>query len=177
MRTETKTVTYYQFAELSEEAQDKAIESCSTFNVDHEWWDFIYEDAARIGLEISEFDIDRSNKIAGSLTKTPVDVCKAILAEHGDSCDTYQLAKTTLPKLEELQSKFDDEEACDEMDVRDYRKLEEDLEELKTDFEQELLEEYFSILRKEYNYLTSREAIIESIEANEYEFDENGEMF
>jgi predicted transcriptional regulator len=32
------------------------------------------------------------------------------------------------------------------------------------------------MLQKEYEYLTSEEAIIETIEANEYEFTEKGEM-
>lgn len=30
------------------------------------------------------------------------------------------------------------------------------------------------ILQKEYDYLTSREAIVETIQANEYEFNEHG---
>jgi hypothetical protein len=37
-----------------------------------------------------------------------------------------------------------------------------------------MLEEYIVLLRKEYEYLTSRDAIIETIMANEYLFDESG---
>ena len=33
-----------------------------------------------------------------------------------------------------------------------------------------------TLLRREYDYFTSEEAIIETIEANEYEFDENGNL-
>ena len=44
----------------------------------------------------------------------------------------------------------------------------------------ELLKDFmrwiYRLLEKEYEYLTSREAIIETIEANDYEFDENGNI-
>jgi hypothetical protein len=47
---------------------------------------------------------------------------------------------------------------------------------MEGEFLKSLLEDYRIILSKEYDYLTSRESIIETIEANEYEFDENGNI-
>ena len=49
-------------------------------------------------------------------------------------------------------------------------------EDMDDDFRKELSDDYFHTLRNEYDYLTSREAIIESIESNEYEFDESGSL-
>jgi hypothetical protein len=37
--------------------------------------------------------------------------------------------------------------------------------------------EIYRALETEYDYLTSEEAIIETIEANEYEFTEDGELY
>jgi len=50
----------------------------------------------------------------------------------------------------------------------------EKLDELGEEFTKAILEEYLSMLKKEYEYLTSDEAVKEMIEANEYEFTEKG---
>lgn len=52
-------------------------------------------------------------------------------------------------------------------------RLEQEIEDLRYRVSQDI---YFS-LRKEYEYLTSEEAIKETIKANDYDFLENGEMF
>jgi hypothetical protein len=51
-----------------------------------------------------------------------------------------------------------------------------DTEDIDANFLRSLLEDYRIMLQKEYEYLTSEETIIETIEANEYEFTEKGEM-
>jgi len=38
------------------------------------------------------------------------------------------------------------------------------------------MEEYLHIFRKQFEYLESREAIQETIEANDYDFTENGKI-
>ena len=53
----------------------------------------------------------------------------------------------------------------------DMDKLQEDLEEYRTD----LCNEIYRDLEKEYNYLTSDEAVIESLEANDREFTVDGD--
>jgi hypothetical protein len=54
--------------------------------------------------------------------------------------------------------------------------LEEKTEELEEQFIEDISRAYATILSNEYGYLTSTEAIIETIEANEYEFTEKGEL-
>ena len=49
-------------------------------------------------------------------------------------------------------------------------------EEWEEKFLNDISNDYLKILRDEYDYRTSKEAIIESIEANEYDFTENGKI-
>lgn len=54
---------------------------------------------------------------------------------------------------------------------------EDKLMEIEDDFLKSLLNDYLKSLRDEYDYQTSEKAIIETIEANEYEFTEDGKRF
>ena len=159
--TETKL---YQFNELSPEAQDKAIARLWDLNVDHEWWDSTYEDAARVGIKITHFDLGRRHEIGILLTDSLETVCMSILAEHGKKCDTYQTAKDFLSAWDALP--VDDDGEQDRYA----------LEDLESEFCRAIGEDYLSILSKEHGYLTSREVIVETIEANEYEFTEDGRL-
>jgi hypothetical protein len=49
--------------------------------------------------------------------------------------------------------------------------------ELESEFEADLISEYAHMLQREYDYLTSEEAIRETIEANDYDFTEDGKLF
>lgn len=160
MRTETTTRLLYKFDELPEDTKQKALENLYDINVDHEWWDYTYDDAKTIGLKITGFDIGRSNDIDGKLIFPALDVVKNILKEHGESCDTYKLA---MKYKNVLQQHHDNED--------EYQ-----IEETSSEFEQALKEEYLSMLRKEYEYLTSEEAVKETIAANDYEFDVKGKL-
>ena len=55
--------------------------------------------------------------------------------------------------------------------------IEHGLQALEAEFLKSILEDYSIILQKEYEYLTSREAVEETIEANDYHFTENGNLF
>ena len=37
-------ITLYEYRELSEEAKAKVLEKFRGINIDHEWWEFIFED-------------------------------------------------------------------------------------------------------------------------------------
>lgn len=149
---ETKVFT---FAELSEDVKDKAIEKLYDLNVDHDWWDSVYDDAKNIGLKITEFDIDRGAYARGNFIGSAKETAEKIIANHGPDCETVATSKSYLRELQDL-------------DGHD--------KEINREFLQSLLEDYRIMLSKEYDYLTSREAIIETIESNEYEFDEHGNL-
>ncbi len=152
----------YQFSELSEQAKETAIKNSYDLNVDYGWWESVYEDAENIGLKITGFDIDRGSYCKGDFITSAGEVVEDILSTHGESCETYKTA---------LKYKNCFQNTSDEVD---------NIEELENDedeFLKELLEDYRIILQKEYEYQTSEEAIIGTIEANEYEFTQDGKMF
>ena len=153
--------TVYKFNELSEDAKDKAIEKLYDINVDYEWWDAVEDDAKQIGLSITESNIDYRT-IKGKLLNGAIDVANNIINNHGESCGTYKTAKVYLEEYGNLS----------EDDYGD-----KDTEEIDEEFEYALLQEYLSMLAKEYEYQTSREAIIETIEANDYSFTDDGNIF
>lgn len=166
-RTKTVVTEVYKFSELSENAQDKAIQKLYDLNVDYEWWDSVYEDAKTIGLKLKGFDLDRHRHATGALTVSPLECIKLILTNHGESCDTYKLAK-------DFEQAFTDFEASKNREDDSFDQ--DEFDEAREDFEKALLEEYSIMLQHEYEYLTSREAIVESIECNNYEFDEDGNL-
>jgi len=162
----TIQVNLYQFSELSEDAKEKAISKLYDINVDFDWWSYLYEDAKQIGLKIKEFDLDRNRYCKGEFINFPTETAEKILLEHGKDCETYKTAKEFLNDLNELTSKFENIEDCPEDDIED----------LENEFLYSLCEDYSILLQKECEYLQSSEAIIETIEANEYYFDENGNL-
>lgn len=162
----TIEINLYQFNELSPEAQQKAIDNLQTINVDHDWWQFTYDDADSIGVEISGFDIDRL--FASVSIDNPKKAAKLIISNHGKKCETYKIAESFLAESEKLAQTLKGEE-------NEYE-LEEKTEELEEQFIEDISRAYATILSNEYGYLTSTEAIIEIILANEYEFTEKGEL-
>jgi hypothetical protein len=157
--TETKV---YKFEELTKEQQQKAIDNLYDINIDHDWWDFVYEDAKTIGCEIRGFDIDRGSFCELKMNY-PESTARNILENHGKNCDTFKLAEEFLKDCERnghhLLGQF------------------EDWEDIEREFKRAIAEEYLSMLRREYEYLTSEEAIKETIECNEYEFTEEGKIY
>jgi len=166
MRTETTTRTLYKFDELSDSAKDKALDNCRYYEVDHGWWEQTYEDASEVGIKITSFDINRASYCKGDIPDTE-QTAHNIVDNHGEACDTYRVAAAYLKERDEAIDTF--KEDADE----DYK--DEKLDDLGEEFTKAILEEYLSILRKEYEYMTSDEAVKEMIEANEYEFTEEGE--
>lgn len=162
----------YKFDELTPEGQQKAIENLYDINVDYNWWQYTYEDAANIGLEIKEFDLDRNRHAKGEFTLAANEVAANILRDHGQNCETF---KTATSFMEDWQPVFD--AYMDENSEKyESRESENELQELEDDFLKSLLEDYSIILQKECDYLQSKEAIIETIKANDYEFYDNGKL-
>lgn len=162
----TKTINLYQFSELSDEAKENAIEKLLDINVDFNWWNSTYEDAENINFKINSFDLDRASFVKGNFMTSAPETAELILSNHGEKCETYKDAKTFLSELNELTSTPGNIEDIDE----------DKIEELENEFLQSLCEDYRIILTQEYEYLTREKAIIETIEANEYDFDIDGNL-
>ena len=170
MRTKITETKVYRFDELTEEQKDKAIEKLYDINVDFDWWRFTYEDAETIGLKIEGFDLYRGSYCNGKFMESAYDVAMLIKENHGEQCETYKTANDYLITRAELESETSDKEGID-FDP-DYL----DTEDIDNEFLKSLCEDYRIMLQHEYDYQTSREAIIETIDANEYEFDEEGNI-
>ena len=97
--------------------------------------------------------------------------------EHGENCETHKIATKFLSDYDELVKRYSDGIIKDIVSEYNEEDFDNEIIELETELHHELSEEYLSILRKEYEYLTSEEAIIEALEANEIEFTINGEIY
>lgn len=172
MRTITTTV--YLFSELSEQAKKKAIQECWDYNVSHNWWEDIYKDAERIGLKISGFDIDQRGNIQGKLTASLFECCDLIHKEHGEECSTYKIATDYMKQWSDLVTKHSDGINTDKVAEGNEADFDNEADELESDFLKALCTDYLVMLRNEYEHQTSDEAIVETIEANGYEFNEDG---
>ena len=167
----TKTINLYSFSELSEKAKENAINKLSDINVDFNWWEGMEEDAKIVGIEIREFDCDR-NMIKGSFLLSACEVAQNILNNHGETCDTYKTAQSFMEEWQPVFNNYMDESHKD----YESRESEDKMVEMEGDFLQSILEDYLIPLRHEFEYLTSEESIIGTIEANEYDFDIDGNM-
>ena len=55
----------FKFEELTEEQKENALSKLREINVDHDWWDFTFQDAEEIGLKITSFGLDRNRHAEG----------------------------------------------------------------------------------------------------------------
>lgn len=173
MRTET--INIYKFSELSDKAKKVAINQCADYNVSHNWWDFQYEDAENIGLKITAFELDYNRHCEGEFINTAEDVAEAIIQNHGEDYGTRKTAQTFLDKFKVLDMEQSAARRGETED--DVETIEGKIEDLEKEFLDSLLEEYSLLLQNEYEYQTSEAAIVEMIEANEYEFTEDGKRY
>lgn len=166
-------IKVYEFNELSEESKERAIEKLWNINVDYEWWDCVYDDAENIGLKIKEFDLDRGSYVKGEFTISALEVASNIFREHGESCETYQTAVNFINEYEPVFSDYMNEQS-ENFENGD---LEDKMLDMESEFLESLCEDYRIMLQREYEWRTSTDEIIKTIDANGYEFTKDGELF
>lgn len=169
MRTIETTV--YTFAELSEQGKQQAINNLSSINIDFDWWQYTYLDAKNVGININNFELDRTIDIG---MYDYQETANKIMKEHGETCDTHKNAKQFIKERDALVSKYSN--GGNKVPEENENDFDCELDELESEYKKSLEEDYLSMLRNEYEYLSSREAIIETIEANDYEFTEDGKL-
>lgn len=164
----TKTINVYQYKELSESAKEKARQwYCEGFDGQFEW-DCTKDDAKTIGLKLDGMERDY---MRGSFLTSARECAESILKEHGESCKTYKTAESF---LKERDKTVDDAERDENGELVSEYDLDQKLDEIEEEFLKSILEDYRIMYEKDIEYQQSEEAIAESMEANEYEFDENG---
>lgn len=165
----TKTIEIYDFDELSESAQDVALDEVRRINNDYEWWNFTYEDAKDAGIILESFDLDRNRHARGYFRHCDggLDCAELIVKNHGEICETYKTATVYLAdrdKLMRTEGDFDETALVNLLDN------------LNTDFLQSILEDYSMSLQREYEYINSKENLLEVIDCNGYTFNVNGQL-
>lgn len=179
MRTKITETTVYTWDELTDEQKEKALSKLYDLNTDYEWWYGVYEDAEQVGIKITSFDLDRNRGAEGEFITSALEVAKAIIENHGPDCETYKTAKAffdTVSPMIDFRDNFADDDDTTEEEYKNFDNNTDKIEELEEEFLKSILEDYSIMLQKEYEYLSSEEAIVETIKANEYEFDENGNI-
>lgn len=152
-----KTIQLYTFDELSKEAKQKALESLYDINVDYDNWYYCEPDFQIIDLK--SFDLYR-REIEIDFRESAEDTARTILEEYGNKTDEYALSKAFIKEFESCT----EDGYCDDCD------------EHRAEYKNDLAQCYLSNLQKQYDYLTSDEAIIETITANEYYFTGDGKL-
>lgn len=181
---ETRTITVYTFDELPEDAKARALSTLADVNVDYDWWQSTYETIQTAGsclgidCTIEGFDLHHGTIDLRGTYSYRKGWRAALRAEFGGDFGKrlerigadMQNAQRRLfyrataalerPYYGREGTAYSADNGCDDI-----------IEPLR-DFEHEALR----LLRDEWEYLTSEEAIIEAIEANKYDFDENGNL-
>ncbi len=173
----TASVTLYNFSELSEAAKENAISNIYDINTPYDWWECTFYDAKNVGLEIKEFDIDRGSYIKAVFMQDSDYTANKIKENHGEATNTYKIAKCFLDDWADLVAKHSDGVNTDSVAEANEYEFDNEADELEKEFLREICEEYHAMLRNEYEYLTSEQCIIDTIEANEYDFTEDGEIY
>ena len=187
METIERKYIVYNYDELSEDAKERALEKLYDINVDFgEWYDSdsYAEKAKEYGVEIlmseASFDLDRGDFLYFE-------------TYNHQSKPNYRKGISVIDDRKFMQkagirwrSVYTDSLTIDHKHysggsgantIECSAELKGEQEGQMTACLEELIGELLSMLRKDYEYLTSREAIEETIRANEYTFLENGQLF
>ncbi len=197
---QTVSTTTYKFSELSESGKRSAIEKQYNINVDYEWWESDYDDFKNIG-KIIGINIDKiyfsgfSCQGDGACFEGKYEYKKGSCKElknyapldtelHRIAEELFQLQRKNFYRLGATvkQSGHYYHSGCTDIDVYsdeyqawcyDNPEVERDIKELLKDF----MDWIYKSLNNQYDFLTGKEAIQETIEANDYDFTEDGKIY
>ena len=178
-------VMVYSFDELSEAAQERALNEFRDINVeDGDWWmDSVYDTIRTagklIGLEIDGIYFDPDLYCIFNADYRYVrGAVKAVCKEFSRADALHKVARD----LQDLQKRHFYSLSCAVTEGRsmNYYRCFRFGEDYECDDLGDILDDFAHwariLLRDEYEYLTSDEAVKEMIEANEYEFTEDGKL-
>lgn len=198
-RTETITKTFYTFDELSDDAKQKAIADNYDWNIHDQWFECVYDDAKHIadliGLEIdriyfsgfaSQGDgacFEGSYSYRKNCVKLVTDYAPQDTDLHNIVRDLVAVQKPSFYRLEAQTSHQGRyyHSGCMFVNVSywsdfdGYYSVSEKQSDGITEVMRDFADWIYSRLKSEYEYLTSDDAISESLIANDVEFTETGE--
>lgn len=161
------TITAYTFDELSDKAKENARQWMRE-GIDVDWWsDQVTEDAAQVGIKITGWDIGRARAIDLTFEDSAHLSAKRIMEEHGEACDTWEIARGFLQLQAGTQAAYDAGDITEE-EANDRHEAETEA------FTNEIGEAYLVLLDEAYQDAMYGEGLDETIEANDYLFTEDG---
>lgn len=190
MQVITTKTEVYKFNELPKEVQEKALENQRDINTDYDWFDCTVDDSKQHLTEIgfNEPEIYFSgfwSQGDGASFKAQVDLKKWLkvnkLANKYRAlyfhADEYSLNITKSGNYEhEYTMSIDDGYIGDYVSEKSKLQYDEVADMILENARDEARKIY-KMLEKEYNYLSSDEAIKDTIEANDYDFTIDGKIF
>ena len=194
----TISVNLFSFDELSEDIQSKVIDNFRDINVDHDWWEHVYE----AFKEDCEFEVDRiyfsgfCSQGDGAMfeySRVP-DTLKASFIEGlklSPMRKAWLMNNVSVSGHGKHSGHYYHENSCyhdiywevDNGDLNWSTRFYQWIESFYGEFEDYVIEIYkdkcqdlYRDLEKEYDCLTSDEQVRETILCNEYEFNEYGQV-
>ena len=199
--------TVFKFEELSDDAKEVARNWWREASAGDEWWEYVYEDAARVGEILGINLLQKPVKLMNGTTRYDPSIWFTGFYHQGSGSafdGTYRYAKGSVAAIKKhapldkdlhriaddmataqkfyfyrlratIKSRRDnwvDIEVYDSNDI--YGPIQAQVDDLLTQALRDFNGWIFSQLEKEYEYQMSDEQVDESIMANEYEFDEEG---
>ena len=168
----------FLFQELDSQTQEKVIENNRTINVDSNFW---YECELEnfkhaLKIKVNEFDIYR--RTINITIEDSFETAQGIVNFFTEKSDFVKIAKIFIKDRDALVKKYGEGNDKDGYGVKEeyWSEYDEEMEYLEEEFRKEIAEEILSMLTGQYEYEISDDAIKETILANEYEFQEDGEM-
>lgn len=176
-KMKTIEINLYKFDELTPEAQNVAIVKNYDINFRFDWWDVISEHAKECGLNLKSFDIGRGNYCRLEFIYCADETAEKILKNIGEQSDLFRLATDYKKEVSDLVTKYSDGVNTDIVAEDNQYEFDKEVADIEDEFLTELEKEYLSMLIAEDEYLSSDEAIKETLLINEYDFTEDGEIY
>lgn len=188
MKTITREYNVYNYDELSKESQSKVLKDMNDINVDYEWHKYTIEDMEQrletMGYKDAKIGFSGFwSQGDGAHFTASVDVAKFLKFHKLISKyrKVYRVAEDCTLTIkhrghyEHEMLMYTDSETYGLSDAVTHELIK--LESLVLEMAREEARDIYKTLEKEYDYLTSDEAIIETIKSNEYTFLEDGKLF
>jgi hypothetical protein len=196
----TKQIELYEFDELPEGVKKNVLEKNRHINTDYEWYDFLFDDwkekLEAIGFENPNISFIGfySQGDGASFTCKNVDVVRFLTSQKkkGEFKNILKAIKGNTHEInvaiERINHHYGHEYTVTvnteivyygDGEPEKYAALETEeggLQELVIETARSLMRKIYRELEKEYEYLTSDEAVIDTIKANKYTFRANGKM-
>ena len=195
-----KTITIFEYSELTPAAQKKVLDKMRDWQVDYDWYeselDYWKEKLDLIGFENAKiafsgfYSQGDGASFTADINTEKIFNTLAYCAKHYDDARVIDLAEKLYVNdgfkmtMKQTNSRYSHERTVSVNIDIDYRYRDnrfwghiiEDFDYALDMLRIDLCHAIYKNLETEYDYLTSDEGIIEMIEANDYEFTINGEL-